>query len=154
MQNTDEKKWETLIYELFESLFSQIMPGSVVVFLYLPQLTDQATKIPSLITTFEFFLTAWIIGIVINILGYSIPTGFVSMPNLAHLDVQTVRERARQAVKQMLRNLVYISIFTICLPPLNCLWPKNRAFGLVCVVILFVTWACLKHQEISKMPKK
>src|SRR5271170_7470641 len=95
-----KKSWETLVYELFECLFSQIMPGCVVVFLYVPQLSHEATKSPSFISAIEFLIPAWIAGISVNTLSYQIlkkihdKCGGNDIPNLNGIDLEDIRIRA------------------------------------------------------------
>jgi hypothetical protein len=49
------------------------MPGSVAVFLYWPQLAERLTNFSGVGNLLVFFIPAWIVGIVVNVISLHVP---------------------------------------------------------------------------------
>ncbi len=67
------RTWQTIFYELFESFFQQIVPGSIAVLLYFQPWADSVLGAPNFMSALIFFILAWIVGNVLSVLSWTFP---------------------------------------------------------------------------------
>ena len=79
MVKRDEKNWQTLVYELFELFFQQVVPGSLAVLFYIQPWAGNVLASPNSMSILIFFVLAWAAGAVLGILSYNLPL-YLSSP--------------------------------------------------------------------------
>jgi hypothetical protein len=72
-KNTDSPRdWQKLVWEFFDCIFRNLIPGSIAVYLYAPHFADKVMGATSFVGPFVFLGLAWVAGVTLEVFTFNV----------------------------------------------------------------------------------